>query len=494
MANAKGILSPIVAFLLCLFLTISATAQDNRGIFVSSERLALVIGNSAYQTAPLRNPVNDAEDMSRVLSTLGFKVILQKNVDRRALEDSIRSFGRQLRNGGVGLFYFAGHGIQVEGRNYLIPINARIESESDIKYEAVDAGFVLGKMEDASNQLNIVILDACRNNPYSRNFRSREQGLARMDAPTGSLIAYSTAPGSIAADGEERNGIYTKHLIRHMQTPNLTVELLLKRVRIDVAAETKQRQIPWESSSLMGDFYFKLEKMPTSVESPPSISSAGPSNQPLEPLSKIDVSNKTTVKMPTSVESPPSISSTSPSNQPSESLSKVDVSNKTTVISKNTLAVLPINSSYRLANTMNDQQFVAAKTALIEKLGELFTKNQDFQAVYSYYESGRNPSYTKPSSGIIDENTTNKLWMKKSIFSSYIELNIDLAIEIGKKLNVDFVFTCDQKPASIKIFLIKVNTKKVYWKTYDYALESGYSEAPKGVYKFFDNYKNDQLK
>jgi uncharacterized caspase-like protein len=181
----KSVFLYIAGILLCLVSHIPAMAQDSRGIIIATERTALVIGNNAYQTAPLKNPVNDADDMSRALTSLGFRVTLLKNVDRRAMEDSIRSFGRQLKHGGVGLFYFAGHGMQTEGRNYLIPVNARIESESDIKYEAVDAGFVLGKMEDAANQLNIVVLDACRSNPFSRNFRSREQGLARLDAPTG---------------------------------------------------------------------------------------------------------------------------------------------------------------------------------------------------------------------------------------------------------------------------------------------------------------------
>jgi uncharacterized caspase-like protein len=122
---------------------------------------------------------------------------------------------------------------------------------------------VLGKMEDAANQLNIVILDACRNNPFSRSFRNAATGLARMDAPTGSLIAYSTGPGAVAADGAERNGTFTKHLIRHLGTPNLSVEQVLKRVRIDVAAETHQRQIPWKSSSLMGEFYFSTAQAST---------------------------------------------------------------------------------------------------------------------------------------------------------------------------------------------------------------------------------------
>jgi hypothetical protein len=250
----------LVSSFLFFIASVTPFAED-RGIKVHVERLALVIGNSAYQTAPLKNPINDAEDMAATLKKLDFKVILQKDADHRTMEETIRYFGRQLKNGGVGLFYFAGHGVQVEGRNYLIPVDAKIESVSDVKYEAVDAGRVLGKMEDAENQLNIVILDACRNNPYARTFRSEQRGLARMDAPTGSLIAYSTAPGEVASDGPDRNGIFTKYLIQHMLVPDLSIENLLKRVRIDVAKQTNGRQIPWESSSLMGDFSFNQKSI-----------------------------------------------------------------------------------------------------------------------------------------------------------------------------------------------------------------------------------------
>ena len=255
----------LISSLLLLCAAVVLAAQE-RGIKLNVGRLALVIGNGAYQTAPLKNSINDAEDMAATLKKLGFKVILKKNVDQRTMEDTIRYFGRQLRNGGVGLFYFAGHGVQVEGRNYLIPVDAKIESESDVKYEAVDVGRILGKMEDAENRLNIVILDACRNNPYARAFRSDQSGLARMDAPTGSLVAYSTAPGEVAADGPDRNGIFTKHLIQHMMTSNLLIEQVLKRVRIDVARQTNGRQIPWESSSLMGDFYFNSNKSTSKTE------------------------------------------------------------------------------------------------------------------------------------------------------------------------------------------------------------------------------------
>ncbi|MCW9080589.1 MAG: caspase family protein [Colwellia sp.] len=219
-------------------------------------RTALVIGNSDYQTSPLVNPVNDAKDMAKVLEQAGFKVSLIINASQREMERSVRKFGKKLRQGGAGLFYYAGHGIQVKGRNYLVPIDAEIETESDVKYEAVDAGLILGKMEDAGNALNIVILDACRNNPFARSFRSADRGLARMDAPKGSLIAYATSPGSVAADGNQGNGVYTKHLIKHIKNSGLTIEQVLKRSRIAVAKETGNAQIPWESSSLMGNFYF----------------------------------------------------------------------------------------------------------------------------------------------------------------------------------------------------------------------------------------------
>ncbi len=211
-------------------------------------RIALVIGNGAYKSAPLRNPVNDATDIADALRKLGFSVVLRTNADQRTMEESIRKFGKQLRSGGAGLFFFAGHGLQIKGRNYLIPIGAAIESESDVKYESVDAGRVLGKMEDAGNNLNIIILDACRNNPFARSFRATDRGLAKMDAPTGSILAYATAPGSVASDGPGRNGLYTSALLKLMATPGLKIEDVFKQVRIEVAEASGKKQIPWESS------------------------------------------------------------------------------------------------------------------------------------------------------------------------------------------------------------------------------------------------------
>lgn len=222
----------------------------------SARRIALVIGNAAYREAPLKNPANDARDIAAALTRLGFDVILRTDATLPQMEQAIDTFYARLKQGGTGLFYFAGHGLQVGGVNYLVPVGARLQSESDARFQTVDAGRVLGKMEDAANGLNIVILDACRNNPFARSFRSAAQGLAKMDAPTGSLIAYATAPGSVAADGEGRNGVYTRNLLRHLGTQGLSVEEMFKRVRLGVVADTQKTQVPWEASSLTGDFRF----------------------------------------------------------------------------------------------------------------------------------------------------------------------------------------------------------------------------------------------
>jgi cytochrome c-type biogenesis protein CcmH/NrfG len=227
----------------------------------SKRRVALVIGNSAYETAPLRNPINDASDMAQALRELGFDVINKENLNRNDMKRAIRAFGEKLRGGGVGLFYYAGHGVQVKGINYLVPVDAKVESEEEIEYECLDTGLVLAQMESAGNSMNIVILDACRNNPFARSFRSTSRGLAPLDAPSGTLVAYATAPGSIASDGGERNGLYTQELLKNMRTPKLSVEEVFKRVRIALRNKTQGKQTPWESSSLVGDFYF-LEDTP----------------------------------------------------------------------------------------------------------------------------------------------------------------------------------------------------------------------------------------
>ncbi|HTG97262.1 MAG TPA: caspase family protein [Burkholderiales bacterium] len=229
-------------------------------------RTALVIGNGAYANGPLRNPVNDARAMSKALGGAGFEVILVENATQAGMQRAIRAFGDKISKGGVGLFYYAGHGIQARGRNYLIPVNADIAREYEIEFGSIDVNLVLAMMDTAKNPLNIVILDACRNNPFARNFRSLQTGLAQIDAPTGTFIAFATAPGSVAADGFGDNGVYTKHLLAEMAQPGVPIELMFKQVRNGVMSETKGQQIPWESSSLRGEFTFYPGAAPSVAE------------------------------------------------------------------------------------------------------------------------------------------------------------------------------------------------------------------------------------
>jgi formylglycine-generating enzyme required for sulfatase activity len=222
-------------------------------------RIALVIGNSEYASGPLPNPANDAKLLGDELTRLGFDVIARRNADQTAMKRAIQEFGARLEKAGpdsVGLFYYAGHGVQLNGRNYLIPTTARIEREGDVEIEAVSADWVIEQMRYARNRLNIVILDACRNNPFTRSMRSVDHGLATMDAPAGILIAYSTAPGAVAADGTGRNSPYTEALTQAIRDRHEPVEQVFKHVRVGVMSVTSGKQVPWESSSLTGDFYF----------------------------------------------------------------------------------------------------------------------------------------------------------------------------------------------------------------------------------------------
>jgi len=245
----------IITFFLLLF---AFTTYAARGIGVTekSNRIALVIGNANYKSSPLKNPVNDANDMATVLKQKGFIVTLLTDASKRQMKSAIGQFGKQLRDGGVGLFFYAGHGMQVDGVNYLIPVGASIEAEDDIEYESVDANRILSKMESAGNDLNMVFLDACRNNPFTKSFRSSDKGLAQMDAPKGSFVSFATAPGSVAADGSGRNGLFTGELIKYMQVPGLPLTKMMMEVRKGVLRESEDQQTPWDVSSLTGDFYF----------------------------------------------------------------------------------------------------------------------------------------------------------------------------------------------------------------------------------------------
>src|SRR5262245_22203696 len=213
----------------------------------ATRRYALVIGNGAYRDAPLKNPVHDARAIARALERTGFEVVLFEDADLITMVRALRDFGDRITRHGIGLFYFAGHGLQVKGRNFLVPVGASIEREDEVPFQALDVNAVLEKMDSARNASNFVILDACRNNPFARSFRLSAQGLAPMDAPPGTFIAFATAPGSIAADGAGRNGLYTQHLLTQLEVPGLKVEDVFKRTRAAVRQASEGRRVPWET-------------------------------------------------------------------------------------------------------------------------------------------------------------------------------------------------------------------------------------------------------
>jgi hypothetical protein len=226
----------------------------------SGKRVALVVGNKNYKVRPLANPLNDADDMSRSLRTSGFEVIDLRDATLQQMRSGVRQFGDKLLSSDVGLVYYSGHGVEVKGRNYFIPVNADIQREDEITDQGLDVSLVLEKMSTAGKGVNILIVDACRDDPFGRSFRSASRGLAQMDAPRGTIIAYATSPGKVASDGDprERNSPYTKNLIKAMQTPNKPIEQVFKEIRRAVQEETKNQQTPWENTSLSGDFYFKV--------------------------------------------------------------------------------------------------------------------------------------------------------------------------------------------------------------------------------------------
>ena len=228
----------------------------------TDRRLALVVGNANYKIHPLKNPRNDADDISRSLRSSGFEVIDLRDASLQQMRNGVRQFGDRLINNDVGLVYYSGHGVEVKGRNYFIPVNADIMREDEIADQGLDVSLILEKMNTAGKGVNILIVDACRDDPFGRSFRSSSRGLAQMDAPRGTIIAYATSPGKVASDGDprERNSPYTKNLVRAMQQPNKPIEQVFKEVRRAVQEETKNQQTPWENTSLSGDFYFRVTR------------------------------------------------------------------------------------------------------------------------------------------------------------------------------------------------------------------------------------------
>jgi len=227
-------------------------------------RIALIVGNANYKscTGLGANPLNDAQDMKNALISSGFMVLEYEDVTYQKFKEIINDFGDSLKQDAVGLFFYAGHAVQSKGANYLLPVDANPKKENDIVAQGVNLDDILGKMEDANCSLNLIFLDACRDNPFktgdSRSIKA--SGLAVTDAPIGSLVAYSTSPGKGAYNGTGRNGLYTEELLRNIQTEDLKLEEVLKRTRISVIEKSKQygeAQVPWDHSSLTGDFYFK---------------------------------------------------------------------------------------------------------------------------------------------------------------------------------------------------------------------------------------------
>lgn len=241
-------------------------AVDNR----PEMRIALLIGNAAYSrndTLPqLKNPSNDARDIGEALKKNGFgRVTVLVDADYRTMREAISKFGEDLRQAGpqaVGLFYYAGHGVEHAGNNYLIPIGTRISSPKDLEFDTIDAQRVLAYMEDAGNAINIIVLDACRDNPFPQpgRFRStggQAAGLAQMKAPTGSFIAFAAAPGQKASDGEGRNGLFTQQFLESLSQPNSNIDAVFTRVTAAVTDKTGRQQVPWKQSSLTNDFFFR---------------------------------------------------------------------------------------------------------------------------------------------------------------------------------------------------------------------------------------------
>lgn len=251
----------LALLIIALFIAPRADASDVRGLKVKKaegsvtsayhgDRIALVIGNAAYKDSPLKNPQNDAADVSKALRQIGFSVVLLSDAGQEEMERAIDTFTRNIRTGVTALFYYAGHGVQVEGRNFLVPVGRDIQSEVEVKSRSIEVGELLEKMDRRRGSASIIILDACRNNPFARSFRSAQRGLASSTAPKNSIIIYATAPGQTAADGNGRNGVFTKHLLKGLNTHDVDIELMLRRVRLGVQQETNGKQDPFTSSNL----------------------------------------------------------------------------------------------------------------------------------------------------------------------------------------------------------------------------------------------------
>lgn len=220
-------------------------------------KLALVVGNSRYKQAALRNPANDAAAIGDALKASGFTVTTKLDATRAEMAAALQTYVTELAaKKCVGLFYYAGHGIQLDWRNYMLPVDAEVDTLGDVQRQAVEVGSLMQGLTKAANPLNVIILDACRDNPFGTARQPPQKGLSQMDAPTHTLLAYATSPGNVASDGDGINGLYTESLLREIKVPETRIEDVFKRVRLSVRRKSGGAQIPWESTSLEEDFWF----------------------------------------------------------------------------------------------------------------------------------------------------------------------------------------------------------------------------------------------
>lgn len=253
-------------------------------------RLALVIGNRDYTVGALKNPVNDANAMSAELGGLGFAVTPVKNLKRDDIGRTVESFVNRIKAGDDVVVFYAGHGVQVKGVNYLPAVDANIKVESDVTLNSLNLNQLLERLDEAKAGVRLLLIDACRDNPYNRSFRSGSRGLARVEgAPSGTLIHFATRPGGVAADGSGGNGLYTTELLKHLKTPGLPVESMLKRVAAGVKKASSGDQQPWTEGALDGEFYFvQASASPAVVVPPVQVASVRPES--LEPTVNLDSS------------------------------------------------------------------------------------------------------------------------------------------------------------------------------------------------------------
>ena len=232
-----------------------AATKETKGI--DATRVGLVIGNSKYADSPLSNPVNDANAIAQLSEVMGFKTQCLLNASLKDISAAVEVYVDQLsRQKAVGFFYYAGHGVQLGWRNYIVPIGANIDRLDDVPKQAYELNIMLAALTKAKNPMNIIILDACRDNPFGKRVLPEQKGLSQFDAPIGSLLSYATSPGNTASDGSGANGLFTENLLREMKVPLTKIEDVFKRVRLNVRLQSKGGQIPWERTSLEDDFYF----------------------------------------------------------------------------------------------------------------------------------------------------------------------------------------------------------------------------------------------